>query len=273
MKTYTLRGGPSTKLERRLFKAWQPSNHSKNSSISSKPDHAHICTINIVLFVKDFKVTASIPRGCNSSFITLVPKADDPLVIEDFCPISLIGRQIIDGPLMVDEIIAWAKKYLMVDEIIAWSKEYKKRIMFLKVNFEKAFDSLTLALVLVNGSPTKEFKTERGIRQGDPLSLFLFILAVEALNVALLEATNNNIFHGIKVGKDKIHISHLRFANDALITGEWSRSNAKNLSRILTCFHLASGLKVNFNKSKLYGISTSNIELCYLASTIGCLAS
>ncbi|GJW08165.1 hypothetical protein Tco_1570588 [Tanacetum coccineum] len=45
-KPYTLRGGPSTKLEQRLFKAWQLNNHSKNSSISSKPDRAHICTIS-----------------------------------------------------------------------------------------------------------------------------------------------------------------------------------------------------------------------------------
>ncbi|GJT98496.1 putative RNA-directed DNA polymerase, eukaryota, reverse transcriptase zinc-binding domain protein [Tanacetum coccineum] len=54
--------------------------------------------------------------------------------------------------------------------------------------------------VLVNGSPTKEFKIQRGLGQGDLLSPFLFILAVEALNIAFLEATNNNIFHGIKVG-------------------------------------------------------------------------
>nr|GEY39359.1 hypothetical protein [Tanacetum cinerariifolium] len=45
-KAYTLRGRPSTKLEQRLFKAWQLSNHLKNPSISSKPDRAHICTIN-----------------------------------------------------------------------------------------------------------------------------------------------------------------------------------------------------------------------------------
>ncbi|GJX06081.1 reverse transcriptase domain-containing protein [Tanacetum coccineum] len=45
-KSYTLRGGPSMKLEQRLFKAWQPNNHSKNSSISSKHDLAHICTIS-----------------------------------------------------------------------------------------------------------------------------------------------------------------------------------------------------------------------------------
>ncbi|GKD93237.1 hypothetical protein Tco_1373074, partial [Tanacetum coccineum] len=49
-KPYTLRGGPSTKLEQRLFKAWQLNNHSKNSSISSKPDHAYICTISGAIY-------------------------------------------------------------------------------------------------------------------------------------------------------------------------------------------------------------------------------
>ncbi|GJW31605.1 hypothetical protein Tco_0051637 [Tanacetum coccineum] len=108
---------------------------------------------------------------------------------------------------------------------------------------------LAFASILVNGSPTNEFKLERGLRQGDPLSPFLFILAVEELNIALLEATNNNIFHGVKV------------------------DNARNLSRIFTCFHLASSLKANFNKSKLFGIRVNTIELNSLASTIGCQAS
>nr|GEW58016.1 cysteine-rich receptor-like protein kinase [Tanacetum cinerariifolium] len=176
-------------------------------------------------YVKDFEMSAHIPRGCNSSFTSLVPKVDDPLVVEDFRTISLIGsqykiipkilanrlsrvvssvvsdvqmayikgRQIIDGPLMVHEIIAWSKKH-------------KERLMFFKVDFEKAFDSLSwsflfsipeqigvsfkwrnlihsclssaYASILVNGSPTKEFKIKRGLIQGDPLSLFFFILAV-----------------------------------------------------------------------------------------------
>ncbi|GJV42788.1 putative RNA-directed DNA polymerase, eukaryota, reverse transcriptase zinc-binding domain protein [Tanacetum coccineum] len=131
----------------------------------------------------------------------------------------------------------------------------------------------TFASILINGSPTKEFKLERSLRQGDPLSPFLFIIAAEALNVAIPEATNNNLFHGIKVGKEKVHISHLQFADDALILGEWSISNTKNLSRILTCFHLAYGLKVNFNKSKIFGIRISYEELNIIASSLGCLAS
>nr|GEU46060.1 putative RNA-directed DNA polymerase, eukaryota, reverse transcriptase zinc-binding domain protein [Tanacetum cinerariifolium] len=129
------------------------------------------------------------------------------------------------------------------------------------------------ASVLINGSPTKEFKIEKGLRQGDPLSPFLFILAVEALNVVFLEARNKRIFLGTEVGIDKVPISHLQFTDDALIIGQWTLANAKNLSRILICFHLASGLKVNFNKSKLFGIGVSNYDLNFVASSIGCQPS
>ncbi|GJU07170.1 hypothetical protein Tco_1123600 [Tanacetum coccineum] len=117
-------------------------------------------------------------------------------------------------------------------------EEIKEAVWNFSISKAPAF-----ALVLVNGSSTKEFKIKRGLHQGDSLSPFLFILAVEALNVGLLEASNINIFKGIKVGKDSIHVSHLHFTDDALILGEWLRSNAMNLLRILTCFHLSSGLK------------------------------
>ncbi|GKC39819.1 putative RNA-directed DNA polymerase, eukaryota, reverse transcriptase zinc-binding domain protein [Tanacetum coccineum] len=160
------------------------------------------------------------------------------------------GRQIIDGPLIVDEIISWAKLT-------------KRKMFFLKVDFEKAFDSLNwsfldsimsqmgfsnkwrkwieaclklaYASVLINSSPTPEFKLEKVIRQGDPLSPFLFILAIEALNVVLEDAENRHFFRGIKVGKDKIHVSYLQFTDDAIILGELSTTNVKNPYVLSSC--------------------------------------
>ena len=129
------------------------------------------------------------------------------------------------------------------------------------------------ASVLINGSPTKEFKIEKGLRQGDPLSPFLFIIAVEALHITLREAKSRNIFNGVKVGQNKIDISHLQFADDALIMGKWSLDNAKNLCRILKCYHLASGLKINFSKSKFFGIGVSHSETQHFASVLSCQPS
>lgn len=47
--------------------------------------------------------------------------------------------------------------------------------------------------VFVNGSPTEEFNLERGVRQGDPLPPFLFILAAEGLNVMVQEAKEKRV--------------------------------------------------------------------------------
>lgn len=75
------------------------------------------------------------------------------------------------------------------------------------------------------------------------------------------------------VGSNNINISHLQFSDYALIMGKWSLENAKSLCRILRCFHLASGLKVNFIKSKFYGVCTTNVETNLFASTLCCQAS
>ncbi|GJS98553.1 putative RNA-directed DNA polymerase, eukaryota, reverse transcriptase zinc-binding domain protein [Tanacetum coccineum] len=169
----------------------------------------------------EFDNTAYIPRGCSSSFITLIPKINYPPTIGEFRPISLIGCQ-----YKIIVKIPANRLSLVIPLVIGEAKIYKKRFMFLKIDFEKAFDSLNwsflfsireqmgfsrkwktwissclksaFASVLINGSPTKEFKVKKGLRQGDLLSPFLFIIAIEALNVALLNACNNNTFHRTK---------------------------------------------------------------------------
>jgi len=57
--------------------------------------------------------------------------------------------------------------------------------------------STTSVSVLVNGSPTKEFSMERGLRQGDPLSPFLFLIAAEGLNIMMNSLVENNLFVGM----------------------------------------------------------------------------
>ena len=74
--------------------------------------------------------------------------------------------------------------------------------------------STTTASVLVNGSPTDEFKFERGLRQGDPLSPFLFLIAAEGLNVMMKALIEVGLFSGYKVGANNhVSITHLQFVD------------------------------------------------------------
>jgi len=263
---------------------------------------------DICNFVRHFERTGTFSKGCNSSFITLIPKVTDPLHLGEYRPISLIGslykitakvlairlksvigsvvddvqsayiegRNILDGPLIMNEIVSWAKRC------------NKKPFLF-KVDFEKAFDSISWsylesvmeqmnfgskwrkwimgclssarASVLVNSFATDEFPITRGVRQGDPLSPFLFILAMEGLHLAVKTARSKALITGIKLPNGGPTLSHLFYADDAIFSGTWDRHSIKNLSSILKCFYLASGLKVNFHKSRLFGVGTTDGEL------------
>ena len=72
--------------------------------------------------------------------------------------------------------------------------------------------------VLVNGTPCGFFPSSRGLRRGDPLSPFLFIIVMEALSRLLARARDGGFISGFDVGRiNHISISHLLFADDTLI--------------------------------------------------------
>ncbi|KAL4557167.1 hypothetical protein LXL04_035339 [Taraxacum kok-saghyz] len=126
--------------------------------------------------------------------------------------------------------------------------------------------------VLVNGSPTFEFVMERGLRQGDPISPFLFTLIMEGLSLAVNKAVENGMFKDLKVGKDNISVSHLFFADDAVFLGEWTLDNAICMINVLMCFRRASSLRVNYQKSSLFGIGVDTDSISSMANLLGCKA-
>ena len=71
--------------------------------------------------------------------------------------------------------------------------------------------------VLVNGCPTEEFFIGKGLRQGDPLSPFLFNLVVEVLSKMMDKARERGMIKGIGFNNDELHITHLQFADDTML--------------------------------------------------------
>jgi len=70
--------------------------------------------------------------------------------------------------------------------------------------------------VLVNGSSTEEFKPTRGLRQGDPLAPFLFIVVAKDLAGLVRQAIKVNFLNGVKVGSNEVELCMLQFADDTL---------------------------------------------------------
>ena len=104
------------------------------------------------------------------------------------------------------------------------------------ISWIKGCLSSARASVLINGSATKEFDITKGVCQGDPLSPFLFIIAMEGLNAAIKSACQLSLFKGVKVPNGGPEISHMFYADDALFVGDWSMANFSNLARVLRCF-------------------------------------
>ena len=113
---------------------------------------------------------------------------------------------------------------------------------------------------------------ERGLRQDDPLSPFLFLIVVEGLNVMMNALVETGHFSGYKVGgnNNRVSITHLQFADDTLLIGDRSWANIRALKALLILFEATSGLKVNFHKSMLVGVNIQDSWLAEAASILHC---
>ncbi|RVW15499.1 putative inactive ATP-dependent zinc metalloprotease FTSHI 1, chloroplastic [Vitis vinifera] len=108
--------------------------------------------------------------------------------------------------------------------------------------------------VLINGSPSGFFQSSRGLRQGDPLSPYPFVIAMEVISCLMRRAISGGFLSRWKArgrGGEGILISHLLFADDTLVFCEESQDQLTYLSWLLMWFEACSGLKVNLEKSEL----------------------
>ncbi|RVW79372.1 E3 SUMO-protein ligase MMS21 [Vitis vinifera] len=199
----------------------------------------------------------------------------------------VMGRQILDASLIANEVIdSWQKR--------------KEKGLICKLDIEKAYDSINWNFlmkvlqkmgfgnkwvgwmwscvssakfsILVNGVPAGFFPSTRGLRQGDPLSPYLFVMGMEILDVLIRRAVEGGYLSGCNIrggSRTSLHISHLFFADDTIVFCEASKDQVSHLSWILFWFEAASGLRMNLAKSEIIPVGEVE-EILELAAELGC---
>ncbi|GJZ13713.1 RNA-directed DNA polymerase, eukaryota, partial [Tanacetum coccineum] len=100
----------------------------------------------------------------------------------------------------------------------------------------QACHSSAMGSILVNGSPSSEFKFYKGLKQGDPLSHFLFILVMESLHISFNNILNFGLYKGIRID-ESLMLSHLFYADDAVFIEEVDVA-----ANVIGCNTISSGL-------------------------------
>ncbi|RVW54309.1 putative mitochondrial protein [Vitis vinifera] len=102
--------------------------------------------------------------------------------------------------------------------------------------------------ILVNGNAKGWVKASRGLRQGDPLSSFLFTIVADVLSRMMLRAEERSLLEGFKVGRNRTRVPHLQFADDTIFFSNSCAEELQTLKSLLLVFRQISGLKVNLDK-------------------------
>ena len=126
--------------------------------------------------------------------------------------------------------------------------------------------------ILVNGVPAGFFPSSKGLRQGDPLSPYLFVLGMEVLDALIRRVVAGGFLSGCSIRggrRTNLKISHLFFADDTVMFCEANKEHLTHLSWILFWFEAASGLRINLDKSEIIPVGVVE-EIEEMAAELGC---
>ncbi|XP_019240885.1 PREDICTED: uncharacterized protein LOC109220870 [Nicotiana attenuata] len=179
------------------------------------------------------------------------------------------GRSIVENVLLTQEIITDIRLRTKAGPNVVIKLDMAKAYdrlswlfltkMLRKLGFSEAFIGMIFDLVsnnwysiLINGQPNGFFKSSRGVKQGDPLSPTLFILAAEALSRGLNSLHSSLYFCGFGLPKWSPKINHLSYADDTIIFSSSDDTSLRLVMEILHAYEAASGQLVNKAKSAIY---------------------
>jgi len=124
--------------------------------------------------------------------------------------------------------------------------------------------------VLINGQPMKQFSPSRGLRQGDPLSPYLFLLCAEGLSALIRTAEREGRISGVPIAVGGTRLSHLFFADDCLLFCRANSMEWSSIMEILNVYERASGQQLNAAKTSVFfSRNTGNDFREWVRSTAG----
>jgi hypothetical protein len=192
-----------------------------------------------------------------------------------------------------------------IQDCLAWAFEYihqchhsKRQIIILKLDFTKAFDTVehstifqmmghlgfphnwlnwtqrildtATTSILLNGVPGKSIICKKGVRQGDPLSLLLFVLAANLLQCIMNKAHAQGLFQLPIPSIDGAGYPIIQYADDTILVMKASQKELLFLKAILETLSQSTGLRVNHAKACLVPLNMDRDQALNLARVFGC---
>eukprot|EP00253_Pinus_taeda_P015632 PITA_15632 len=194
-------------------------------------------------------------KALNTSFIALILKQEATQTPDKFRPIDLCNVVY----KIISKVVANRLKPLLPSLVFVEQAGYVEGRQILNniIQAHEVVHSLTINRKAVNGSPSETFLPSRGLRQGDPLSPFLFILMMEGLGQSINHAKEVGKIKGLQLSDRGQAWTHQQFVDDTMLQGIPTVKEAHAFKQILNEFAKASGMEVNLTKSKIFFFNTN----------------
>lgn len=248
-------------------------NFFENNYLDTKLNQTHICLIPKIekpTTVKDYRPIslANVAYKIISKILAERLKPWLNSIITENQSAFIPGRLITDNVLIAHELMHSLN-----------TKNLKNKFMAVKLDIAKAFDKVEWRFVdavmekmgfcerwrrwimtcittvtysvLINGKQTRTIKPRRGLRQGDPISPYLYIICTEGLSRLIKQNIQKQMIHGFKASRSGPPVSHLLFADDSLVFCIATEEEARNMAQILSMYQRASGQEINYAKSAI----------------------